>query len=191
MKFERYTVSRQSIFAAMLLIVSTLARPVAAQAGPPSTSADSEVADLTKINAVITNFFEAISSSAGGKIDRARLDALFTPNGRIGSVQPPHDSTPASAYFMTPDQYAEGSDRFTAKYGFIDRVLHSQIERYGLMAHAYSAYESRNDPKDATPMARGIKSIEMLKSAGKWLIVEVYWNSETPDNPLPAAYLQR
>jgi hypothetical protein len=38
-------------------------------------------------------------------------------------------------------------------------------------------------------MARGIKSFELLKSANRWYIVEVFWDWERPDNPIPEHYL--
>lgn len=57
------------------------------------------------------------------------------------------------------------------------------------MAQVYSTYESRSDPKDPRPMARGIKSFELLNSQNRWYIVQVYWDSERPDNPIPDLYL--
>jgi heme-degrading monooxygenase HmoA len=38
-------------------------------------------------------------------------------------------------------------------------------------------------------MARGIKSFELLNSANRWYIVQVYWDSERPDNPIPDRHL--
>jgi hypothetical protein len=58
------------------------------------------------------------------------------------------------------------------------------------MAHAYSTYESRYDRDSTKPVARGIKSFELLNSNNRWYIVEVYWDSERPDNPIPDHYLQ-
>jgi hypothetical protein len=57
------------------------------------------------------------------------------------------------------------------------------------MAHVYSAFESRSHLQDAQPMARGLKSFELLKSANRWYIVEVYWDWERPDNSMPERYL--
>lgn len=38
-------------------------------------------------------------------------------------------------------------------------------------------------------MARGIKSFELLNSANRWYIVQMYWDSERPGNPIPDRYL--
>lgn len=43
------------------------------------------------------------------------------------------------------------------------------------MAHVYSTFESRSDLKDPKPMARGIKSFELLNSTNRCYIVQVYW----------------
>ena len=38
-------------------------------------------------------------------------------------------------------------------------------------------------------MARGIKSFELLNSANRWYIIEVYWDWERPDTPIPERYM--
>jgi hypothetical protein len=151
------------------------------------THADS--AEVAAINQLVSDFYQAISAPAGGKLDRQKLESLFAPGGRIATARPPRGASAATVVLRTPEEYATGSDGFTAKSGFFDRVLHNRVETFGLMAHVYSAYASRTDPKDERPLARGIKSFELLHSGGKWLIVQVYWDSERPDNPIPPEYL--
>lgn len=36
---------------------------------------------------------------------------------------------------------------------------------------------------------RGINSIQLFDDGNRWWIVSVYWQAETPDLPLPSAYL--
>ena len=57
------------------------------------------------------------------------------------------------------------------------------------MAHVYSMFESRSHVDDPEPMARGIKSFELLNNGNRWYIVEVYWGLESSDNPIPKRYL--
>lgn len=153
---------------------------------PASESSD----ETTAINKAVEDFFQAISAPAGAKLNRERLNSLFVPDGRILTAIPPKGTTPAQVRIMTPDEYADASDRFTAKNGFFDHVLHNRVEKFGLMAHVYSAYESRNDLRDEKPMVRGVKSIDLLHSDGKWLLVQVFWDTERPDSPIPQEYLQ-
>jgi hypothetical protein len=145
--------------------------------------------DVDTIEHAVRAFYSAISAPAGGKLDRARLRSLFVPEGRIISSSPPTASATADIVVMSPDEYADVSDAYTAKASFFDKNVANQIEQFGVMAHVYSTYESRSRSGDATPVARGIKSIELLNSGGRWYIVHAYWDCERPDNLLPDAYL--
>ena len=175
---------------------------VQAQSAPPKPSQEprldlsagaalpkADPADVSSIQNIVKAFYSAISAPAGGKLDRDRLHSLFVPSGRIAVGIPPGASRPANIIFLSLDQYADGSDAQTAKAGFFDANPANQIEQFGVMAHVYSTYESRSHLEDPKPMARGIKSFELLRSANRWYIVQVYWDSERPENPLPERYL--
>jgi hypothetical protein len=145
--------------------------------------------DVSTIEDTVRAFYSAISAPAGGKLDRNRLRSLFVPDGRIVNSRTPRSSRPADVTFLSPDEYANISDAHTATAGFFDRNLANQVEKFGVMAHVYSTYESRSHLEDAKPMVRGIKSIELLNSANRWYIVQVWWDLERPDNPIPDRYL--
>ena len=153
---------------------------------PEWPKADS--ADVSTISGIVGAFYSAISAPAGGKLDQVRLRSLFVPEGRIASSVPPKGQ-PADVRFLSPEEYAALSDAQTATSGFFDSNPANQIETFGNMAHVYSTFESRSHLGDPKPMARGIKSFELLKSANRWYIVEVYWDWERPDNPIPEHYL--
>jgi hypothetical protein len=145
--------------------------------------------DVKTIRAIVGAFFDAISAPAGGTLNRERLRALFVPDGRIEIPQPASKGSPTDVIFLTPDQYAANSDSQTAKTGFFDHVLAVQVQHFGVMAHVYTSYESRKSPSDLKAFVRGVKSIELLNSAGRWYIVQVSWDRESPDNPIPYRYL--
>ncbi|MBE7158149.1 MAG: hypothetical protein INR62_06895 [Rhodospirillales bacterium] len=145
--------------------------------------------DVASIQDIVKAFYSAISAPAGGKLDRARLHSLFVPSGRIAVGLPPEGTHPANVIFLSLDQYADGSDAQTAKEGFFDANPANRVEQFGVMAHVYSTYESRARMEDPEPTARGVKSFELLQSAGRWYILQVYWDSERPGNPLPERYL--
>jgi hypothetical protein len=146
-------------------------------------------ADVATIEDTVRAFYSALSTPAGGKLDRYRLRSLFVPDGRIVVSREPSSSRAADVIVLSPDEYANISDAYSVTSGFFDRNAANQVERFGVMAHVYSTYESRSHPEDAKPMARGIKSFELLNSANRWYIVQVYWDSERPDNPIPDRYL--
>ena len=145
--------------------------------------------DVVSIESTVRAFFDAISTPAGGKLDRVRLRSLFVPAGRIVATRAPSPSQAADVVFLSPDEYAALSDSQTVSKGFFDHNLVNKIERFGVMAHVYSTYESRLNRDDAKPVARGIKSFELLNSGSRWYIVQMYWDSERPDNPIPDRYL--
>jgi len=70
---------------------------------------------------------------------------------------------------------------------FFDSNPASQIEKFGVMAHVYSTFESCSDLKTPKPMIRGSKSFELLNSANRWYFIQVYWDWESPDNPFQSA----
>ena len=102
---------------------------------------------------------------------------------------PPNSSRAADVRFLSPEEHAAISDAHTVASGFFDRNPANQVERFGAMAHVYSTFESRSHLEDSKPMARGIKSFELLNSANRWYILEVYWDWERPDNPSPDRFL--
>ena len=112
------------------------------------------------------------------------------PTGRIVVGLPARSSRAADVIFLSPDEYAAISDSQTVSKGFFDHNLANQVQRFGVMAHVYSTYESRYNPDDTKPAARGIKSFELLNRDNRWYIVQVYWDSERPDNPIPDRYLR-
>ena len=146
-------------------------------------------ADVASIESTVRAFFDAISTPAGGTLNRVRLRSLFVPNGRIVAGRAASSSQAADVKFLSPDEYAALSDSQTVSKGFFDHNLANQIEQFGVMAHVYAAYESRLNPDDAKPMDRGIKSFELLNSGNRWYIVQMYWDTERPDDPIPDRYL--
>jgi len=181
-----------------LALATTAARAQLPTPQPPRPAPDisshpdrpvANPADVASPVAIVHAFFSAISAPSGGRLDRSRLQSLFVPDGRIAIGIEPKSSRPADVLFLTPAQYAESSDTCTATHGFLDHNLANQVDRFGVMAHVYSSYESRSNPADPKPMGRGIKSFELLNCAGRWYILQVYFDTERPNNPIPDRYL--
>lgn len=146
--------------------------------------------DAASINALVAAFATTLSAPAGGRLDRLRLRSLFLPGGRIVIGVAPRPGRPADVAFVTPDEYADLSDRQTLRVGFFDNVVANGVERFGDMAHVYSTYESRHAVSDPEPFARGIKSFDLIISQGHWRIVQVFYEHERPDAQIPRAWLK-
>jgi len=53
------------------------------------------------------------------------------------------------------------------------------------MTQVLSSYESHRSPGDK-PFDRGVNSFQLLNDGSRWWIVSIFWDSERPDNPIPA-----
>lgn len=92
---------------------------------------------------------------------------------------------------MTVEDYISTSGPFLEKDGFFEQEIGRTTEQYGSVVHVFSSYDSRRTLKDEKPFMRGINSIQLWNDSKRWWIVSVFWQSETPDNPIPGKYLNR
>lgn len=51
--------------------------------------------------------------------------------------------------------------------GYYEREIGRTSERFGDIAHLFSAYESFHTPQDAKPFSRGINSIQLVRGGGR------------------------
>jgi hypothetical protein len=170
-------------FAAVLLLTA----PLAAQE-PAAAAARTE--DVASIDAIIAALYDVISGPAGQKRDWDRFNSLFVAGARLI----PTGRTPQGGVrhrVMTPQEYAAMSGPVLEERGFFEREIGRTMERFGNVAHVFSAYDSRNAQADPQPFARGINSIQLLQDGERWWVVTIFWDSERADNPIPAQYLNR
>jgi len=71
---------------------------------------------------------------------------------------------------------------------FIEREVARRVEQYGDIAHVFSTYEARQS-EGGPVILRGINSFQLVRHAGRWWMVSIMWQAETPQNPLPPEYL--
>jgi hypothetical protein len=146
--------------------------------------------DVGSIEAIVAALYDVISGPAGEKRDWTRFHSLFVPGarliptGRTAQGQVRHR-------VITPEEYVATSGPVLEERGFFEREIGRTIERFGNVAHVFSAYDSRRADADAQPFARGINSIQLLHDGSRWWVITIFWDSERPDNPIPAQYLNR
>ena len=117
------------------------------------------------------------------------MRSLFAPGARLI----PSGKRPDGSSFLltwTVEQYISAAGASLEKDGFFEREIGRHVDRYGDVVQVFSAYDSRRTPQDAQPFARGINSIQLRYDGTRWWVVTVYWEGETPANPIPAEYLQ-
>jgi hypothetical protein len=91
---------------------------------------------------------------------------------------------------LTPEDYIKRTEPVFAKEGFYEREKARRVELYGNIAHVFSTYESFHSLTDKTPFMRGINSFQLLNDGKRWWVMTIFWQGETPDNPIPKKYLK-
>jgi hypothetical protein len=173
--------------AALLLVFGSApaARAQSAAAAPPLRPT-ARAADVGTIDSIIPVLYGVISGPVGRPRQWERMLSLFHAEARL--IPTGCDSAGrCGARPMTPEQYRQRADSFLVTTGFCEREIARKTERYGNVAHVWSAYESYRHAEQ-TPFARGINSIQLLWDGTRWWVMSVYWDSERPGNPMPAEY---
>jgi hypothetical protein len=116
------------------------------------------------------------------------MRSLFVAGARL---MPRSLKDPAGVRIWSVEDYIENAGSTLEKNGFFEREIGRTTEVYGDIAHVFSAYDSKRTAEDAEPFARGVNSIQLLKHNGRWWVVSIFWQGETPENKVPARYLNK
>jgi hypothetical protein len=144
--------------------------------------------DVKSMDAILRAIYDVISGPAGGR-DWQRFRSLFLPQARFTEV----GKEPDGATFVISwdvDGFIRDGGEYFSKQAFYENEIVNQTQSYGNMTHALSSYESRSAPGEK-PFQRGINSIELLNDGKRWWVVSITWDSERPDNPLPAKFAKK
>jgi hypothetical protein len=163
--------------------------PASAQSAPPAApTAAANPADVASLDAIIAALYASISGPKGAPRDFDRLRSLFAPNARFIVTGRGADNK-ARLLNWSMDEYIRAAGPGLEANGFFEREIGRTREDFGHVTHIMSAYDSRNTLADPTPFQRGVNSIQLFNAGDRWYIVTVMWDSERPDNPIPARYL--
>lgn len=142
--------------------------------------------DIGGIDAIIQALYDTISGPAGER-DWARLRSLFLPEAHLIRTSVAADGTP-QARVMNVRAYEADTTAFFRRESFYEAETVRRLERFGNMAHAFSAYEARHQPADPQPFKRGINSIQLFYDGRRWWIANMIWDNERQGNPLPEEF---
>lgn len=168
-----------------LMVLVGLVPPGAAQAPDP---APANRADVETVDALIAAVYDAISGPAGQARNWDRFRSLFLPGARLIPTAKAPDGSVRSRV-LTVDEYVQLAGPQLERQGFFEREIGRIAERYGSIVHLMSAYDSRRGAEDPTPFARGVNSFQLVHDGSRWWIVTIFWQGETPDNPIPGRFL--
>ncbi len=140
------------------------------------------------IDALIEALYETICGAAGEPRDWERLRRLFFPGAHMVRTVVDTNGNPQAAV-MDIESYITKTMPFFEEQGFYEWEIARQTQRFGNIAQLFSTYEARYSPADPAPFKRGINSIQLFYDGQRWWIMNMLWDNERDDNPLPEKYL--
>lgn len=175
----------------LLLCLTLIATLAPAQAQPESkpAAAAANPSDVRSIDNILAALYDVISGPAGQARDWNRFRTLFWPSARLTPLVPKPDKSGYEPREFTVDGYITRSEPFFAKEAFYESAVANRIEQWAHIAIVFSTYESRH-AKAEKPFARGINSIQLFNDGQRWWVTSIFWESESPQNPLPDAMLK-
>lgn len=174
-------------FIPFVLVLTLLAGPVSGSTFPAdSIPADSR--DVESVDAILGALYQVISGPAGEKRNWDRMRTLFIPEAKMMATGKRPDGTMGKRV-MSVEDYIRVAGPSLEKDGFFEREIGRKMEQYGSVVHVFSTYDSKRKAEDAKPFMRGINSIQLWFDGKRWWIVSIFWQGESPDNPIPEKYL--
>ena len=178
---------RLSILATAVFL--SVAAPAAARTPPvPPSVPAAAPADVATPEAIVAALYNVISGDQGVARDWDRFRALFHPTARL-MPSGLNAQGVGVVRSITPDEYIALAEPVLVGQGFHEREITRRSERFGRIVHVWTTYESLHTLSDPQPFARGINSIQLFHDGSRWWILSVYWQGESPAEPIPADYL--
>lgn len=158
-------------------------RPGAIAAHPDWPKANPD--DVKSPQAIIAALSASISGDAGKPRDWNRFRSLFVPDaGRMVITRVPK-SGPSDVTVLSMEEYVARSISNVSPQSFFELPIAYDVQSFGRMTHVYESYGLHHS-RDDKPYARGVNSFELLSDGSRYYVLQVYWDTERPDNPLPA-----
>ena len=149
-------------------------------------------ADVESIDAIIRAAYDVISGPVGER-DWERERSLFFPGARLiptakkpGAIATGSDLEPQ---ILDVEGYITRVREIFAKGGFYESEVARRVEQFGHIAHVWSTYESRHSADEEKPFMRGINSFQLFFDSMRWWIMNIYWQHESAESPIPEKYL--
>lgn len=171
---------------AAALVFAVAAPGVAFAQGAAATRPAADPNDVASLDAIMTALYDVISGPAGEARDWDRMRSLFIDGARL---IPRSTQNPAGVVVWTVEDYINNAGPGLVTNGFFEIEIGRTTEQYGDIAHVFTAYAAKRKADDPAPFMRGINSVQLLNHGGRWWIVTIYWQSETPQNPVPEKYI--
>ncbi len=185
---NRKTVSGVAILCATIL--TTIAVAAEAQGPPPIPAAypPADPNDVGSLDGIVAAIYESISGAAGVERNWERWRSLFMVGAKLIFTGKPPNSSRALARSWSVEEYIRRAGPVLVQRGFFEREIGRATELFGNIGHVFSTYESRNT-REGEIIQRGINSIQLFNDGERWWIMNILWDSERPDSPIPEEYV--
>jgi hypothetical protein len=134
--------------------------------------------------------YDVISGDAGKVRDWDRFRSLFHADARLIPSGKNAQTGVIGARVLTPEDYIQRAGPRLEKDGFHEREIARHVDMYGNIAQVFSTYASFHKSDDKEPFMRGINSFQLLNDGKRWWVITIYWQQESPENPIPKQFLK-
>lgn len=142
--------------------------------------------DSADIQTAIDALYAVISGPVGEARDFDAMREMFMEGAAMGAVAAGPEGDGAGRV-ITLEDYIDRSGPWLVENGFTERATRTEIEQWGEIAYARSAYEGVNGVTGDVFLI-GVNYITLFKINGDWKIASILWRTETEDWPVEAAF---
>lgn len=178
------TLASPLVGAALLVATPTVAP--GQERAPDHPEADP--ADVESPAAVVKALVESYSSRAGQRPDWNRYRSLFLPKARLISTGRDSAGEPVHRVRTVQQVVESGDTEQRTEEHLVERLIHTEIDRFGDIAHVLSTYEVFDSADDAGPAARGVGSLQLWYDGERWWIMTLTFHPERKGAPIPERY---
>jgi hypothetical protein len=114
---------------------------------------------------------------------------LYYPGARLIPTAKPGTNDGLAPQILDVEGFIARVEPYFAEHGFFEKEIARRTEQFGRIAQVWSTYESRHHADDPEPFMRGINSIQLFHDGNRWWIVNIYWQQESAEDPIPKKYL--
>jgi len=155
-----------------------------------STTYKENPEDVSNIGQIVDALYDVISGPAGPR-NWDRFQSLFLPNAQLNAINYDKQGLPKPR-FGTVNTYIKNAGTFFNEHDFYEEEITKKVEYYANIAHVFSSYYmvTNIDGRDRLFEERGINAIQLIYTQDRWWIVNLMWNAESVNMPIPEYYLE-
>lgn len=164
-----------------------------AQQNPPAhvdaPAIDARPDDVGSMESIISAAYESFSGPVGAPRQWSRFRTLFDPGARFLSTRVNAQTGAITVVGRSVQEFMDSGDAFMTRSGFTERELGHAVRRFGNVANIASSYEGKL-ASTGQVAGRGVNFFQVYFDGKRWWILSIAWDTERPDNPIPAELLR-